>query len=800
VRIVVRGAAEHNLKGIDVEIPRSALVVVTGVSGSGKSSLVFDTIGREAQRRYLETFSSYARQFLGRVGRPSVRSMTGLSPAIVVDQRTTLRNPRSTVGTLTGLYDDLRLLFARLGAAPAGTELRRRLFSFNSPFGACPSCRGLGVEGRLDPDLLVADPGKSIREGALVITTPTGYVIYSQVTIDVLGQVCRAHGFDVDTPWRDLTDEQRHVVLRGSDRLRIPYGKHPLSSRLRWSGITAKPREEGVYKGILPVMEQILARSRNRNILRFVRSLPCRACDGTRLRPEALAVTFRGRHIGAWASLEIERLRDEFDAMGFAAAEAPIGLPIRGVIVQRASLLDRLGLGHLALDRVSTTLSGGEAQRVRLASQVGSRLRGVLYVLDEPSVGLHASEQERLLDILKELRDAGNTVLVVEHDEQTMREADWLVDIGPGAGEQGGQVLFSGPVREFLEGQAGDSRTRAFLAGDERVGPPREPRCGDGTLRVTDAVRHNLRHVDAEFLVGALNVVTGVAGAGKSSLVEELVERLGASEHEGVDKVVHVDQSPIGRTPRSNPATYTGLADIIRDRFAEVPDAVARGFGKARFSFNVSGGRCDACQGAGVLQVGMHFLGQVDVVCEVCGGRRFNDETLDIRHRGLNIHDVLETTIDRAHEFLPDNARATRILGVLRELGLGYLRLGQPSTTLSGGEAQRVKLAAELSKVATGKTLYILDEPTTGLHFADIEKLLEVLQVLVDNGNTVLVIEHNLDVIKQADWIVDLGPEGGEAGGEVIATGTPEDVAEVEESATGQFLRGVLAEPAAAAA
>ena len=805
VKIAVRGAAEHNLKEIDLDIPRDALVVVTGVSGSGKSSLVFDTIGREAQRRYFETFSSYARQFIGRVGRPAVRSITGLSPAITVDQRTTLRNPRSTVGTLTGLYDDLRLLFARLGQAPPGTALQRRLFSFNSPFGACPACHGLGLEDRLDPDLLVADSRRSIRQGALVITTPTGYVIYSQVTVDVLDQVCRAHGFDVDTPWEDLTDEQRHVVLYGSDRLRIPYGKHPLSSRLRWTGITAKPREEGTYKGILPVMEQILARSRNRNILRFVRSLPCRACRGTRLRPEALAVTFRQRHIAQFTSLDIDRLRDDFEAMRFDSREAAVGLPIRDAIVQRTALLDRLGLGHLALDRVSTTLSGGEAQRVRLASQVGSELRGVLYVLDEPSVGLHAVEQERLLGVLRELRDRGNTVLVVEHDERTMREADWLVDVGPGAGEQGGEILFSGTVADFLDGKAGAglktgphggpegarrSVTRAFLTGVERVWTPRARRPGTGTLPLPGATRHNLQHVDVEFLTGALNVVTGVSGAGKSSLVEELVERVRATEHEGIERVIHVDQSPIGRTPRSNPATYTGLSDTIRDLFAAVPAAIARGFGKARFSFNLPGGRCDACQGAGIQQVGMHFLGVVDVVCEACGGRRFNDETLDIRYRGRNIHDVLETTIDAAWDLLSDTPRAKRIVTTLRDLGLGYLRLGQPSTTLSGGEAQRVKLAAELSRPGRGRTLYVLDEPTTGLHAADVRVLLGATSRLVEQGHTVVTIEHHLDVIRSADRVIDLGPGSGWRGGRVVAAGTPEEIEACGESLTAAAMRG----------
>jgi excinuclease ABC subunit A len=789
--ISVRGASEHNLKAVDVDIPRDALVVVSGVSGSGKSSLAFDTICREAQRRYLETFSSYARQFLGRIARPSVRSIAGVSPAIAVDQRTTLRNPRSTVGTLSGLYDDLRLLFARLGDAPEGVRPDRALFSFNTPSGACPVCQGLGVEDRLDPDLIVRDASRSIREGALVITTPTGYVIYSQVTIDVLDQVCRAHGFSVDVPWQALTDEQRRVVLDGSDRIRIPYGKHPLESRLRWSGITARPREEGIYKGILPVMEQILKRSRNRNILRFVRSLQCRACGGTRLRPEALAVRFRDRHIAEFAALPAEELQAALESVVFTARETPVGGPVRAEMLARIRLLDRLGLGHLTLDRRSTTLSGGEAQRLRLASQVGSELRGVLYVFDEPSIGLHPRDENRLLDVLTTLRDRGNTVLVVEHDPAVLRRADWLIDIGPGAGEHGGELLFSGPADRIGDADA-RSRTRNFLTGVERIVPPAARRSGTGVVRVVRAMRHNLQGVDVEFLAGALNVVTGVSGAGKSSLVEEMLAqwregRLGGGTR--IDKVIDVDQSPIGRTPRSNPATYTGLSDVVRDLFAAVPEAVARGFGKGRFSFNVAGGRCETCQGAGVLQVGMHFLGPVDVVCEACGGRRFNDETLEVTYRGHTIHDVLEMTLEEAGTILSGQPRAARILAVMRALGLGYLRLGQPSTTLSGGEAQRVKLAAELGRPGRGHTLYVLDEPTTGLHQADIRVLLSAITGLVDRGHTVVTIEHHLDVIRAADRVIDLGPGGGRRGGRLVAVGTPDEVAACEASATGMALR-----------
>jgi excinuclease ABC subunit A len=794
----VRGASEHNLKAIDVEIPRRAITVVSGVSGSGKSSLAFDTICREAQRRYLETFSSYARQFLGRMARPAVRSIDGLSPAIAVDQRTTTRNPRSTVGTLTGLHDDLRLLYARLGTAPVGLRVERSLFSFNSPHGACPACQGLGVEDRLDPQLLVADPGRTIRQGALVITTPTGYVIYSQVTIDVLDQVCRAHGFDVDTPWQALTDEQRSIVLNGSDRIRIPYGKHPLSSRLRWSGITARPREEGVYKGVLPVMEQILARSRNRNILRFVRSLPCTACGGTRLRPEALSVLFRGRHIGELSAWPIEAFTEFLATLEFTQAEAPVGEPVRAEMRARVDLLTRLGLDHLTLDRPSATLSGGEAQRLRLASQVGADLGGVLYVFDEPSIGMHPVEQERLLDVLTTLRDRGNTVLVVEHDDQTMRRADWLVDVGPGAGTHGGELLYSGPVAGLTGLADRRSRTRAFLAGDERVDRPASHRQGTGVFRLDGATRHNLDRIDVEFLLGALNVITGVSGAGKSSLVEDLVDRLGRAPGDSrIGKIIHVDQSPIGRTPRSNPATYTGLSDVVRDLFAALPQSRALGFGKGRFSFNVAGGRCEACQGAGVQQVGMHFLGQVDVVCETCGGRRFNDETLAVEYRGRTIHDVLETTLEEAVSLLAGEPRAARILRVVGELGLGYLRLGQPSTTLSGGEAQRVKLAAELARPGRGHSLYVLDEPTTGLHRADVVVLLRAINRLADEGHTVIVVEHHLDVIRAADRVIDLGPGGGRRGGTLVVVGTPEDVARCDSSATGAALRALTDTPEA---
>jgi excinuclease ABC subunit A len=812
--ITVTGASEHNLQGVDVRIPRGTLAVVTGVSGSGKSSLVFDTICAEGRRRFLETFSSYARQFLGRLSRPAVSRISGLSPAVAVDQAAGVRHPRSTVGTLTEIYDVLRLVWARAGSAPAGQPgppIARQLFSFNAPEGACPACKGLGVDDRLDPDLLVADPSKSLRGGALRITTPTGYLIYSQVTIDVLDTVCQAHGFTVDLPWRDLTPNQRDVVLNGSDRIRIPYGKHPLASRMKWTGITAQPREEGVYKGILPVMEQILRQKRNGNILRFVRTLPCRACGGTRLRPEALAITVDGLSIADAARLSVDALARLFGGTDGSAAPWASDLSGRARdvvaaagrhVLERCDVLQRLGLGHLSLDRDSTTLSSGEVQRLRVARQAGIALQGVLYVFDEPSIGLHHRDTERLLEVLREIRDRGNTVLVVEHDEQAMRGADWIADIGPGPGAAGGRVLYAGPAGPFVSGHTAvpASRTQAVLTGREAVPVPAARRPGRGVLALRGVTRHNLRDVSVDVLLGAFNVITGVSGAGKSTLMSELRRlvqdgsggpgRMTISERIG--KIVDIDQSPIGRTPRSNPATYSGAFDIIRERFAAQPEAILRGYGKGRFSFNVPGGRCDACEGAGVVQVGMQFLGPAAVVCEACGGRRFSRETLEILLGGLNISETLALPIADARVFFSDVGSLARILDVLDALGLGYLPLGHPATLLSGGEAQRVKLAAELARPASAHTLYLLDEPTVGLHACDVAMLLAAVSGLVDRGHTVVAIEHDLDVIKSADRVIDLGPGSGDEGGRVVAVGSPEEVATSRASATGLALGRVL--------
>jgi excinuclease ABC subunit A len=806
--ILVRHASENNLRDIDVDIPHGRMTVVTGVSGSGKSSLVFDVVFREAERRYLETFSSYARQFMGKLRRPEVGLISGLSPAVAVSQRISAGGPRSTVGTLTEIHDDLRLLFARLGSSPDGLRLSRRMFSFNSPEGACPSCRGLGVEDRIDPDLLVSDPAKTLRQGALSLTTPNGYIIYSQVTMDVLDQVCRVHGFSADIPWRDLTDAQRDIVLNGSDRIRIPYGKHPLESRLRWKGIVAKPRMEGFYKGILPVMETILKSKRNDNILRFARTLPCRACNGRRLQPESLRVTVGGRSISDFSGMSVHGLAEHARGMEFPASDLAqaAGEAVRVSILKKTDLLERLGLGYLRLDRAADTLSGGEIQRIRLAAQAGNGLRGILYVLDEPTAGLHPADTARLLGLLGELRDNGNTVLVVEHDEDVMRAADHLIDLGPGPGDAGGRVLYQGPATEFSRIPRGTSPTRDFLSGDRVPESQSRRRAGTGRILVRGARKHNLQGLDAEFKLGALNVVTGVSGAGKSTLVHHvLAERLragrfgpgpdadGISVQGAVGRVIEIDRSPIGRTPRSNPATYTKISDRIRDLFAALPESQERMFGKGRFSFNVSGGRCETCQGAGLLQIGMHFLGDVDVVCPDCEGRRFNDETLAVRDRGRNIHDVLEMSVAEAAEFYAGSPRLAADLEILKRLGLGYLKLGQSSTTLSGGEAQRVKLASELSRAGSGPALYILEEPTTGLHRADIDNLLAALQDLVSLGRTIIAIEHHLDVIRAADHVVDLGPGSGEDGGRLVASGTPDAIAACASSLTGRALRGEFA-------
>jgi excinuclease ABC subunit A len=943
--LVVHGAREHNLKDVTVRLPRNKLICITGLSGSGKSSLAFDTIYAEGQRRYVESLSAYARQFLQMMEKPDVDSIDGLSPAISIDQKTTSRNPRSTVGTVTEIYDYLRLLYARVGRPhcpvcgkpisgqsqesivdqilqlPEGTrftvnapvvrdrkgeykdvfeelrnegftrvkvdgeqrlleeeipldkkfkhtievvvdrltmkpdlrtrlaqsvetaaqladglvaidvvdednprsmlfsekfacpdhgvslpELQPRIFSFNSPHGACPRCTGLGAQQEIDPDLLVPDPSVSIEDGALVPWAVGNSGFYESV----IQAIADRYEIPLDEPWENLSDEEQDLFLYGTEGERIYVSYRNRMGRRR-SYMLA-------FEGIVPSLERRYretdSSTQRERIEEYMSFRPCPVCKGARLKPEVLAVTVGSKNIHEFTQMSVTQALQFLDQLGLTETELLIGARIVKEIRERLTFLDNVGVGYLQLDRASATLSGGEAQRLRLATQIGSQLVGVLYILDEPSIGLHQRDNDKLIGTLDRLRDLGNTVLVVEHDEQMMRSADWLVDMGPGAGEHGGHVVAEGPATKVERNKK--SITGQFLSGTREIAIPERRTEDYGSFWVRGATMHNLKDIDVEFPVGKFVCVTGVSGSGKSTLVNEIVYkalanklhrmRMKPGDHAGCegiecyDKVIDIDQSPIGRTPRSNPATYTKLFDHIRELYSMTPEAKVRGYKPGRFSFNVRGGRCETCKGDGQIKIEMHFLPDVYVPCETCKGARYNRETLEVRFKGKSIADVLEMSVEEALKFFSKIPKLRRRLQTLHDVGLDYIKLGQPATTLSGGEAQRVKLSAELSKIATGKTLYILDEPTTGLHFADIEKLLEVLQRLVDSGNTVLVIEHNLDVIKQADWIVDLGPEGGEAGGQIIATGTPEDVAEVEESFTGQFLRHVLPKAAVAAA
>jgi len=940
--LVVHGAREHNLKDITVRLPRNALVCITGLSGSGKSSLAFDTIYAEGQRRYVESLSAYARQFLQMMEKPDVDSIDGLSPAISIDQKTTSRNPRSTVGTVTEIYDYLRLLYARVGRPhcpicgrpiagqsldaivdqvlrlPEGTkftvnapvvrdrkgeykdvfeelradgftrvkvdgeqllledpieldkkykhtievvvdrlvmkpdlrprlsqsietaaglaeglvaidvvdgetmlfsenfacpehgvslpELEPRIFSFNSPHGACPRCTGLGSQLEIDPDLLVPDPTLSIGDGALVPWSVGGSSFYESV----IQAIADRYEIDLDVPWQDLSEEHQNLFLYGTggDRVYVQYRNRMGRKRSYMLAF------EGILKSLERRYRETDSTQQRERIEEYMSFRACPSCNGARLKPEVLAVTIGERNIHQFTQMSVAKALGFIEGLELTEVEQLIGARILKEIRERLTFLDNVGVGYLTLDRAALTLSGGEAQRLRLATQIGSQLVGVLYILDEPSIGLHQRDNDRLIHTLERLRDLGNTVLVVEHDEQMMRSADWLVDMGPGAGEHGGYVVAEGPADTVERNKA--SVTGQFLSRAREIAVPERRRDDRGRFRVLGARMHNLKGIDVDFPVGKFVVVAGVSGSGKSTLVNEIVYKALANrlhrmrtkpgDHDGVegidcfDKVIDIDQSPIGRTPRSNPATYTDLFTPIRELYSLTPEAKVRGYKPGRFSFNVRGGRCETCKGDGQIKIEMHFLPDVYVPCETCHGRRYNRETLEVRFKGKSIADVLEMSVEEALQFFAKIPKLRRRLQTLHDVGLDYIKLGQPATTLSGGEAQRVKLAKELSKVATGRTLYILDEPTTGLHFADIEKLLDVLQRLVDAGNTVLVIEHNLDVIKQADWVVDLGPEGGDEGGELVVAGTPEDVAQVEESYTGSFLRAVLPARAVAAA
>ena len=948
--LVVHGAREHNLKNVTVSLPRNALVCITGLSGSGKSSLAFDTIYAEGQRRYVESLSAYARQFLQMMEKPDVDSIDGLSPAISIDQKTTSRNPRSTVGTVTEVYDYLRLLYARIGKphcpvcgkAIAGQsvqtivdqilllpektkftvnapvirdrkgefkdlleslrtdgfsrvkidgeqrmldedieldkkykhtievvvdrlsmkadlrhrltdsvetalaladrlvtidllpgsgdeetspeqlsfseqfacpdhgvslpELEPRVFSFNSPHGACSRCTGLGSQQEIDPDLLVPDPSLSIEDGALIPWS----IGWSSFYEGAVRAVAERYEIDATTSWAELTDEQRERFLYGTGDEKIYIQYRNRMGRKR--AYTMK--FEGIVSNLERRYRETDSQQTRERIEEYMSTRPCTECDGARLRAEVLSVTVGELNVHELTRLSVTRAIDFLEHLNLSDRDQQIAVRILKEIRERLMFLDNVGVGYLTLDRAASTLSGGEAQRLRLATQIGSQLVGVLYILDEPSIGLHQRDNERLIGTLKRLRDLGNTVLVVEHDEQMMRAADHLIDIGPGAGTHGGEIVAEGTARSVARNK--NSVTGQFLSGRREIGVP-ERRIEDrGTFSIRGARMHNLKGIDVELPVGKFICITGVSGSGKSTLVNEVLYktlanhlqrvRVKPGDHDSVegievfDKVIDIDQSPIGRTPRSNPATYTKLFDHIREMYAQAPDSKVRGYKAGRFSFNVRGGRCETCKGDGTIKIEMHFLPDVYVSCETCNGRRYNRETLEVRFKGKSIADVLSMPIEEALEFFSKIPKIRRRLQTLNDVGLEYVELGQPATTLSGGEAQRVKLASELAKVATGRTLYILDEPTTGLHFADIEKLLEVLQRLVDAGNTVVVIEHNLDVIKQADWIVDLGPEGGEGGGHLVATGTPEEVAAVGESYTGQYLRELLPSLAAAAA
>ena len=933
--ILIRGAREHNLKNLTVELPRNKLIVFTGISGSGKSSLAFDTIYAEGQRRYVESLSAYARQFLGQMDKPDVDFIDGLSPAISIDQKTASRNPRSTVGTVTEVHDYLRLLYARIGVAHCpndGTPVERqtpqqivdrileldegvrfqvlapvvrgrkgeyesllkdlarqgfararidgevrdltedirldryyqhtievvvdrlvrkeginqrltqsletaltladgvadieiedgptltfsqhlacsvcglsfedlqpRNFSFNSPYGACPECSGIGTRYQVDPELVVADPSLSLAEGAIPMWASRRMRYYHRL----LSSLSEVLGYSMDTPWGELPEEVRGKILYGTgeEKFTVEYVNR-FGRKRRW---------EARFEGAIPFLnrrhEQAESDSAREYYQEYMAEVPCDACQGGRLNPVALAVTIDGRNIAEVSDLSLGDAQDFFETLELDERAAHIAERVLKEVKARIRFLLDVGLDYLTLSRTAATLAGGEAQRIRLATQIGSGLVGVLYILDEPSIGLHQRDNQRLMETLLRLRDLGNTLIVVEHDEETIRIADHIVDIGPGAGEHGGAIVAQGGL-EDITGDP-DSLTGDYLAGRRQIETPLLRREGNGnSVTVLGASEHNLQGIDAEFPLGVFTAITGVSGSGKSTLVEEILwkalaqkvnrARLVPGRHkkvegvEHIDKVIDIDQSPIGRTPRSNPATYTKLFDHIRALFSQTPESRARGYKPGRFSFNVSGGRCEACKGDGTIKIEMHFLPDVYVPCEVCGGKRYNRETLEILWKGHNISEVLAMSVEEALDFFQNQPKIVRILQTLYDVGLGYLKLGQPATTLSGGEAQRIKLASELGRRSTGKTFYILDEPTTGLHFEDIRKLLQVLQRLVDGGNTVVIIEHNLDVIKSVDHVIDLGPEGGGGGGRIVAEGTPEEVAQVGESYTGKFLRDLV--------
>ena len=935
--ITIQGAREHNLKNIDIKIPRDKFVVLTGLSGSGKSSLAFDTIYAEGQRKYMESLSSYARQFLGLADKPDVDRIEGLSPSISIDQKSTNRNPRSTVGTVTEIYDYFRLLFARIGIPhcpkcgkeimkqtvdqmvdeimklPSGTkfqllapvvrgrkgehekllsqarrsgfvrviidgsmydlsedisldknkkhnidvvvdrlavkegiekrladsvetvlkmsegilkvdviggdemtfsesfscpdcnvsidEIEPRSFSFNNPFGACPCCTGLGFRNEFDPDLMIPDTTLSLNQGAISVIGWQSSGDKKSYTHACLEALAKEYGFSLDTPFKDLDKRSKDIVLHGTGGRKVS---------VYYEGTRGPGRYlvafEGLIKNVQRRYNETSAEIMKQEYETFMTTIPCEECRGRRLKPESLAVTIGNRNIAEITEMSIVQLDKFMNSLELTNRQKAIGSQVLKEIKSRIGFLINVGLDYLSLARATGSLSGGEAQRIRLATQIGSGLVGVAYILDEPSIGLHQRDNDKLIAALERLRDLGNTLIVVEHDEDTMHAADHIVDIGPGAGDNGGEIVAEGTAEDIMKCE--QSVTGAYLSGKIKIPVPEERREPTGYIEVIGAKQNNLKNIDVKFPLGVMTCVTGVSGSGKSSLVNEILykqlardlnrAKSKAGNHEAItgveqlDKIINIDQSPIGRTPRSNPATYTGVFDHIRDLFANTKDAKAMGYNKGRFSFNVSGGRCEACKGDGIIKIEMHFLADVYVPCEVCSGKRYNRETLEVRYKGKNIYDVLDMTVDEACEFFENVPSILRKISTLKDVGLGYIKLGQPSTTLSGGEAQRIKLATELSRRSTGKTIYVLDEPTTGLHFADVHRLVDILRKLSEGGNTVVVIEHNLDVIKVADYIIDIGPEGGEGGGTIVATGTPEEIAKNKKSYTGHYLKRYL--------
>ena len=785
--IIIQGAKTNNLKNVSLAIPHNTFIVVTGLSGSGKSSLVFDILVKEGQRRYFETLPSFARQFLGKLNRPNVDSIEGLSPVIGIGQSTTGMHARSTVGTMSDIYDFLRLLFARTGESHKPIELSRALFSFNSEKGKCPTCNGIGKEEQIDLNRLITHPERTIREGALAPTLPTGYIMYSQVTIDVLNQVCEAEGFNVDIPWNELQKDQREVILYGSEKIKVPFGKHSLESRLKWTGIKAKPREEGYYKGMIPIMSDILRRDRNANILKYVHAVTCKECNGSRLNKNALSVHVAGKSITELAHLELNELNNWLRTNKWKA----VAHEIVQKITERIEVLKDLGLGHLTLDRSANTLSSSEIQRIRVANQITVPMSNVLYVFDEPSIGLHREENMRMIQHFKTLVQKGNTVIVVEHDLDTIAHAEYILDIGPKAGVNGGEILFNGALSSFLKQTKLKDLSPTYRALTTSIHEKINYSQPKGNrLLLKGCHEPNLKNIDVEFQLGKLNVVSGKSGVGKSSLVKGTLLRAvqqhlgntmdqeihvkGTENLDALNKLVFIDHTPIGKTPRSNPATYLGLSDHIRDVFAALPESKAAGFTKSRFSFNNKGGRCETCQGAGKTQIGMHFLGNVDIICGTCNGDRFNSETLQINYNGLSIADIYKLSVDQAISFFSDQKKVLRGLQLLADIGLGYLTLGQSSTTLSGGEAQRIKIANQLQKKDTGDTLYVIIEPSIGLHHADIQSLLQLFELIKQKGNTIVCIEQNEDIIARSDWHIELGTEGGKNGGQLEYQGAPE--------------------------